>query len=422
MSSETVISIDQLSKTFKIYRRPIDRLIFIFLSRFLPPKYLKRWEPHRHHVLKNVSLNIKRGETVGVVGINGSGKSTLLQIITGLMAYDTGHRITKGRIAAILELGSGLKPDLTGRENSYLLGAILGYSKKEIDERVYGISKFAELNVFFDERVALYSSGMVMRLAFAIHFSFSPDIMIVDEAFAVGDVYFQQKCYGALQRYCELGGTLILVSHDTNALKTFCARSILLSNGCIVSDGATKEVVDYYSAMITRSLDTKRNVEDFSIEREGGVALKSGSVDIIGLQVLASDERERYVFESETEATIVVSILFNKAHEDPVYGLILRDRLGRSIFEVTTAGMGIRSDKVQPGQSVDVEFKIELNIIAGEYTVSIGVANGVLENNQYSEHSILSFDLCKITVIRNQNAVQYGGICNLHPSVRIQNA
>lgn len=254
-SNEIAIRVAGLGKRYEIYDAPHDRLKQFFIPRLrrfsgLGPRNFYR----EHWALKDVSFEVRKGESIGIVGANGSGKSTLLQLIVGTLSATTGFVETRGRIAALLELGSGFNPDYTGRENAYLNGALLGLSREEMDELMPEIAKFAGIGDFFDQPVKQYSSGMVVRVAFAVQAQVNPDILIVDEALAVGDAVFQHKCARRIHELRERGTTLLFVSHDPGAVATFCDRGLLLHEGVQLALGSAKEIVELYLARVKQEL------------------------------------------------------------------------------------------------------------------------------------------------------------------------
>lgn len=242
--ADVVISVRNIGKMYRIYDRPQDRLKHMLLWRFGKHYGREFW------ALRGVSFEVRRGETVGIIGRNGSGKSTLLQIIAGTLAPTEGEVQVKGRVAALLELGSGFNPEFTGRENVYLNGAILGLSRDEIDARFDEIAAFADIGEFIDQPVKVYSSGMVVRLAFAVQAMVPKDVLIVDEALAVGDEAFQRKCMRTLEAFRMQGGTVLLVTHNTQAIVAHCERSMLLWSGELLLDGKSKPVTDLYQRLI----------------------------------------------------------------------------------------------------------------------------------------------------------------------------
>lgn len=255
MSSDIAIKVENLSKCYLIYDAPRDRLKQFIVPRlqraagFSPKQYYREF-----WALRDVSFEVKKGETVGIIGRNGSGKSTLLQIICGTLNPTAGSVTTNGRIAALLELGSGFNPEFTGRENVYMSCALLGLTKEEIDNRFDDIAAFADIGDFIGQPVKTYSSGMFVRLAFAVNVVSSPDILVVDEALAVGDMNFQAKCMTALTRFQENGGTLLFVSHDTGAIKSLCRQGVYLERGQVVCQGPAPDVADQYMRVMREEM------------------------------------------------------------------------------------------------------------------------------------------------------------------------
>ena len=251
MSSEIAIKVEGLSKCYQIYDQPRDRLKQFILPRV---RRLVAQSPRQYYrefwALKDVSFDVKRGETVGIIGRNGSGKSTLLQIITGTLAPTSGLVATHGRIAALLELGSGFNPDFTGRENVYLNGALLGFSNAQIDEKFDAIASFADIGEHLDQPVKTYSSGMLVRLAFAVQVQVEPEILIVDEALAVGDALFQKRCFQRIEKLVSDGTTVLFVSHDQESVRTLTNRALLLNKGRPVEWGLSSEVVLKYRKLL----------------------------------------------------------------------------------------------------------------------------------------------------------------------------
>ncbi|WP_306302687.1 ABC transporter ATP-binding protein, partial [Herbaspirillum sp. B65] len=317
-SNPVVLSVEDLGKCYQTYAHPRDRLkqfVLPHLQRALG--VAPRHYAHDFWALRHVSFQIERGESVGILGKNGSGKSTLLQLITGVLAPTEGNAQACGRIAALLELGSGFNPEFTGRENVYLNGALLGFSEAAIEARFDNIASFADIGEFLDRPVKTYSSGMFVRLAFAIQVQLEPDILIVDEALAVGDALFQKRCYQRLEHFVSNGGTLLFVSHDQEAVRTMTSRALLLSNGRVSAIGNSAEVVREY----------RRQLHD---EETRVLADESSKINArVQLSKKPSISDERYSFGSY-EAEIVSVILVNEAGEKCSH-FCLGDRLRMSV-------------------------------------------------------------------------------------------
>ncbi|WP_416398656.1 ABC transporter ATP-binding protein [Allohahella sp. A8] len=261
MCSDTVINVDNVAKFYHIYEKPADRLKQFVLPRLRRHMQMKaRVYYSEFEALKGVSFKVRRGETVGIVGHNGSGKSTLLQLICGTLNPSEGTVETTGRIAALLELGSGFNPEFTGRENVYLNGAVLGLTVQEIDEKYSEIEKFADIGNFIDQPVKTYSSGMVVRLAFSVAINLEPKILIVDEALAVGDERFQRKCFAKIEDIKRSGATILFVSHSASAVIELCDRAILLDHGRLLAEGAPKMIVGYYQKLMYSPVDQRQAI------------------------------------------------------------------------------------------------------------------------------------------------------------------
>jgi len=253
---DIAITVEGVSKRFEIYAHPHDQLKQFFSPRFgrvlghVPKQYFREF-----WALQDINMEVRKGDSYGIVGLNGSGKSTLLQIIAGTLSPTLGKVATDGRIAALLELGSGFNPDFTGRENVYMNGALLGFNRDQIDSKFEAIQSFADIGDHFDQPLVTYSSGMQMRVAFAVATAFDPDILIIDEALAVGDAYFQQKCFHRIERFKDGGGTLLFVSHDANTVKYLCDKAVLISHGKSLSHGDPRTVIDLYQGLVAQKTD-----------------------------------------------------------------------------------------------------------------------------------------------------------------------
>ena len=242
--SEYAIQVQNVEKMYKLYDKPTDRL-----KESLGFSKKKRYK--EHFALNNVSFNVKKGETVGIIGTNGSGKSTILKIITGVLnPCPGGNIVVDGRISALLELGAGFNGEYTGIENVYLNGTMIGFTKEEIDEKLQDIIDFADIGDFINQPVKTYSSGMFVRLAFAVAINIDPEILIVDEALSVGDVFFQAKCYHKFEEFKKMGKTILFVSHDLGSIGKYCDRVVLLNKGKKLNEGTPKEMIDIYKKLL----------------------------------------------------------------------------------------------------------------------------------------------------------------------------
>lgn len=291
MSSDIAISVKNLGKCFQIYDNPRERLKQFFLPRALPLIGMQKKNYYKEfQALKNISFNIYKGETVGIVGRNGSGKSTLLQMICGTLNPSSGKIISNGRIAALLELGSGFNPEFTGRENVYLNGAVLGLTDKQIDDRYGDIVEFADIGDFIDQPVKTYSSGMMVRLAFAVAINVEPDILIVDEALSVGDELFQRKCFSRIEAIRSAGATILFVSHSGGTVVELCDRAILLDSSELLAIGKPKQIIGRYQKLLYAPAEEREKLrEEIRSSWEDKVDVEKQSLDQMEESIKAMD-------------------------------------------------------------------------------------------------------------------------------------
>lgn len=381
---DNVISVTGLSKVYRLYDKPIDRLkesLNIFHK-----SYHKEY-----YALNNLSFEIKRGETVGIIGINGAGKSTLLKIITGVLTPSGGNVEVKGKISALLELGAGFNMEYSGIENIYLNGTMMGFSKKEIDKKLDDILAFADIGDFVYQPVKTYSSGMFVRLAFAVAINVEPDILVIDEALSVGDVFFQQKCYKKIK---ELAGksTVIIVSHDLNAMTKFCERIIVMSAGEKVFDGEPNEAIAKYFKLKQGTLKKdKKSIElksnDFNMYKLPSQNSYSGKMDVIIEKYFYSinDEPFTEVCQKDDEFKVSLFINSNIDIEDPIVGYQIRDKYGNEVFGETSLTSTVDQGIIKQGRNV-INFTFEWpEIREGDYFITLGIGNGTDVLNQVEE-------------------------------------
>lgn len=388
MYSETAIKVANISKCYQIYDKPHDRLKQFFYPR------LQRWfgkAPKQYFrefwALKDVSFEIKKGETVGIIGCNGSGKSTLLQLICGTLHPTAGSIETKGRIAALLELGSGFNPEFTGRENVYMNATILGLSRTEIDACFDDIVTFAGIGDFIEQPIKIYSSGMMVRLAFAVIAHVNADILVVDEALAVGDAFFTQKCMRFLRNFMQTG-TVLFVSHDTGAVVNLCSKAILLDQGEVIKIEAPKNVTEYYLAIILKQQEeaakmhsiasTEKNIESRAFNSEQ--ALGSGGAKIISVELLDRQGKPLLLSIGGEEVILSIKCLVCNSIASPIIGFQFRDRLGQVIFAENTFSCQFLQS-VKEGDKLVANFEFNLPVLpTGDYSLGVAIADGT----QYS--------------------------------------
>jgi ABC-type polysaccharide/polyol phosphate transport system ATPase subunit len=345
------VEVIDVSKMFKLYHenvRSLKEKVLFFRKR----GYEKFW------ALEDIDINVEGGETLGIIGANGSGKSTLLKCITKILYPTTGKIITNGTIAALLELGAGFQPDLTGRENVYLNASILGFSRKEVDKRFDDIVAFSELERFIDNYVRNYSSGMYIRLGFAVAINVDPDILIIDEVLAVGDEAFQRKCLERIGEIQESGKTIIFVTHNVEVTKEICSKVVMLDHGRIVKEGNPREVVNYYHQMME------------SVE-EGGER-GNRQIEITGVELLNQSGEAATDFDTGQDMRIRVSYLANEPVEDPVFGFSIDDYRGFTAYGTNTKLKGLEVGKLTGAGQVQFDLK-SLPMLEGRYLVSLAI-------------------------------------------------
>ena len=381
---DNVISVKDLSKVYRLYDKPIDRLkesLNIFHK-----SYHKEY-----YALNNHSFDIKRGETVGIIGINGAGKSTLLKIITGVLTPTGGNIEVKGKISALLELGAGFNMEYTGIENIYLNGTMMGFSKEEVDKKLDDILDFADIGDFVNQPVKTYSSGMFVRLAFAVAINVEPDILVIDEALSVGDVFFQQKCYKKIK---ELAGksTVLIVSHDLNAMTKFCERIIVMSAGQKVFDGEPNEAIAKYFKLKQGALrNDKKSIElnnsDFEMYKAPDENSYSGKMDVIIEKYFYSIENEPFSEVCQKDDEFKISLVINSKIdiESPIIGFQIRDKYGNEVFGQTSLTSPVEQGVIKQGRNI-INFAFDWpEIREGDYFITIGIGNGTEVLNQVEE-------------------------------------
>lgn len=390
MSSEISIKVENLSKCYQIYDQPRDRLKQFIMPRLRRSVGLPQQQYFREFwALKDVSFEVKRGETVGIIGRNGSGKSTILQMICGTLNPTGGSIQTNGRIAALLELGSGFNPEFTGRENVYMNAAVLGLSKEEIDQRFDDIVAFADIGEFLDQPVKTYSSGMYVRLAFSVIVHVDADILVVDEALAVGDMYFQAKCMAQMKKLMNAGVTVLFVSHDVAAVKALCNRAVYLDHGSLIAIGATDKVVEaYYSAGVISAQSIDGTPELSITEHSGGFSeddlarqkdfavraafhrIQNGMAEFLEVQIYDLNGRE--IQAADFGQSVVLRMVF-KANVDLLcLGLAyhIRNKNGVDVVYSDTGIENCHVSELQAGEVVTVDWEFRLNLQQGDYSIA----------------------------------------------------
>lgn len=378
MSFEAAVSIQSVTKTYHIYKSPGHRLVNLLFG-------VKLSEPTNIHAIADVSLEIKKGETLAVIGRNGSGKSTLLQVLCGILEPTTGSVHVNGRIAALLELGAGFSMDFTGRENIYMSCAVYGLSKDSIDERLDSILRFAEIGAFIDHPVKTYSSGMFVRLAFAVIAHLDADILVIDEALAVGDAYFTQKCMRFLRDF-KARGTLIFVSHDTHSVISLCDRALWLEKGRMKLLGDAKPVSEAYISLLhqERDADCRDSIADSKSEHAITAQGEFGTGDahITSCRLLSSDGNDLVLLDHAQQVTIEVKCTAFKNIQQPILGFFVRDRLGQPLFGENSLEWAKDWQCIDAGESQVLYFTFAMPLLAtGEYTVGAALGSGTQDKH-----------------------------------------
>lgn len=396
-----VIEMENICKIYKLYEKNTDRL----KESVIPGKR----KLHREfHALKNLTLTISKGECLGILGKNGAGKSTLLKIITGVLQPSSGKVNVRGKIAALLELGAGFNPDLTGLENIYFNGKVMGFSKEEMDSRLDNILTFADINEFIDQPVKTYSSGMFARLAFAVAINVDPEILIIDEALSVGDVAFQTKCFRKINEFKDQGKTIIFVTHSMDTILKYCTRAIVIHNGMNTAEGTAKEMVDVYKKILVNLYDISEELKvnkrtqlteigewkkSFSINQ---TLLEYGdkSAEIVDFGIFDLDDSPTSKIISDEPIVIKMKVKFNSRIEDPIFAFTVKDLKGNELCGTNTLFENILSPTINPGDEITVSFTQTLKLQNGYYTLSLGCTG--FQNDElvvyHRLYDVLSFE------------------------------
>lgn len=362
------IQINNVSKKFKQYPNKKARLIEWLMGG-------KKKYHIEHWPLKGITFSTESGESVGIIGQNGAGKSTLLKLLTGTSQPTHGSIHAHGSISALLELGMGYDPELTGRQNSYITGQLMGLTNHEIEKLMPQIEEFAEVGKFFDQPIRTYSSGMIVRVAFAAATAVRPDILIIDEALSVGDAYFQQKCFSRIREFKKQGTTLLFVSHDPGAVKSLCERAVLLDEGLLIKEGSPDEVLDYYNAVIA-----KREA-DYQIEQTQGTGVRKsirsgdGAIRIKTVTFLHNNKAINAIQVGD-QITVQVAIESFKETNNPTIGFMFKDRLGNEVFGTNTYYLGFDVGKIERQEIRKINFTLPCNFGVGNYSLSVAIHKG----------------------------------------------
>ena len=433
MSSDIAIKVENLSKCYQIYEQPRDRL-----KQFVMPRIQRAFgkQPKQYYrefwALKDVSFEVKKGETVGIIGRNGSGKSTLLQLICGTLNATGGTVTTQGRIAALLELGSGFNPEFTGRENVYMNAAVLGLSTEEIEQRFDAIVAFADIGEFIEQPVKTYSSGMMVRLAFAVAINVEPDILVVDEALAVGDAAFQRKCLRRINDLSQSGVTILFVSHDIETIRKLCTRAAYLNRGVMLGSGSAKDICMEYE----RDLFGAGNLVEASVGNDE-IALEPVNLGKLDPDLLNSAERSYgdggalitevlisnkndqriNVIDQGLEISVSYKTEFISPTDKPIFGMMITNREGVCVFGTNTEGEPCSSRFYNNGEVIEIKFLLNNNLGPGTYYLTCGVHASEDEKGlvylQRRMDALIFKSICA-------DGIRVAGSANLYPRIQFQ--
>ena len=426
--SVNAIEVKDVTKIYRLYDKPIDRLKESL--NFKHKSYHKDF-----YALNKLSFQVEKGQTVGIIGTNGSGKSTILKIITGVLTPTTGEVKVDGKISALLELGAGFNMDYTGIENIYMNGTMMGYTKKEMDDKLQDILDFADIGDFVYQPVKTYSSGMFVRLAFALNINVDPEILIVDEALSVGDVFFQAKCYRKMEEIRQKGTTILMVTHDMGSIIKYCDKVVLLNKGEFIAEGEPGRMVDLYKKILANQMDSLQEEldNDFSggIEIEGAErkvlsskeAAKAHNSGLMKEKITINSNRTEYgdgraeifalgLFDARGNLTnllikgemftIKERIRFNAPLQNPIFTYTIKDKKGTDLSGTNTMYEGADIKPVEPGDVYDVSFTQKMTLQGGEYLLSMSCTG--FEGEEHVVYHRL-YDVANITVISNKNTV-----------------
>lgn len=415
------IEVDNVQKIYKLYDKPSDRLKEAF-------GFGKKTKHKLHYALKGVSMKIYQGETVGIIGTNGSGKSTILKIITGVLNPTSGRVLVNGRISALLELGAGFNMEYNGIENVYLNGTMMGFSEKEIEAKLPEILSFADIGDYVYQPVKTYSSGMFVRLAFAVAINIDPEILIVDEALSVGDVFFQAKCYRKFEEFKKKGKTILFVSHDLSAISKYCDRAILLNQGVKLGEGSPKDMIDAYKQVLVGQYETPKagvDVPDLTADGDVRAALDkqkkkqeaarmgvnpetleygTKQAEIVSYYITDKNDVQTTAILKGDEFTMHMKVKIGQDLPAPIFAFSIKNIKGVEITGTNTMFEKTFLESVKAGQLLEITFRQKMRLQGGDYLISLGVTG--YEKDTFKVYHRL-YDVLNITVVSDKDTVGY---------------
>lgn len=417
MDNNIAIKVTDLEKVYKLYDKPSERL--------KEALHIGRGKHHtEHRALKGVNMTIRQGECVGIIGTNGSGKSTILKIITGVLSPTAGEVEVNGRISALLELGAGFNMEYNGIENIYLNGTMIGFSKKEIDQKLDEILAFADIGDYVYQPAKTYSSGMFVRLAFAVAINIDPEILIVDEALSVGDVFFQAKCYHKFEEFKEMGKTIVFVSHDLSSISKYCDRVVLLNQGIKLGEGMPKQMIDTYKQVLVgqytapeaegeRLLDDEQ-LRAMAAKDVDGSKLDGCNPDLLEYGSKKAQITEYYITDENgtktstiikgSPFTIHMRVEMAEKIAAPIFAFTIKNVRGTEITGTNTMFEKAFLDSVEAGETKEITFTQDMNLQGGDYLLSLGVTG--YEEDDFTVYHRL-YDVLSVTVISDKDTVGF---------------
>ncbi len=409
---QPAIEVTNIVKTYKLYDRLRDRVKDAF--------GLGKKSFQYHYALNGVSMKIYQGETVGIIGTNGSGKSTILKIITGVLHPTSGEVHVNGRISALLELGAGFNQEYNGIENIYLNGTMMGFSEKEIEAKLPSILEFADIGDYVYQPVKTYSSGMFVRLAFAVAINIEPEILIVDEALSVGDVFFQAKCYHKFEEFKEMGKTIVFVSHDLNSISKYCDRVFLLNRGELLGEGSPREMIDAFKRVLVGQYEPAGETKKMSWDNEdlpgsdlpeGALGVNpnlqeygNGQARIVEYRLIDQKGLPTMAILKGSEFTMYMKVRFEESVPAPIFAFSIKNVQGTEITGTNSMIEKAYLESGEPGQVKEITFRQRMTLQGGEYLISLGVT-GYRGDTFQVYHRL--YDVINVTVVSDKNTVGF---------------
>ncbi len=405
--SEFAISVEHISKMYKLYRGRVDRL--------KDALHLSRKKSYQeYYALSDVNFQVKKGETVGLIGTNGAGKSTLLKLITGVLTPSEGQIEVNGKISALLELGAGFNYEYTGMENIYFNGTLMGYTKEQMEKKVPQIVEFAGIGEYINQPVKMYSSGMFARLAFAMAINVEPDILIVDEALSVGDIYFQSKCFKKMDEIKRNGTTVLLVTHDMSSVVKYCDKVVVLNHGKVVKEGNPKEMVDIYKKILVNQYDEKEPEETAKLPvekdswmsqlsiNEENVLYGSGKARILDFGLFDEKGNVTGLILKKSTFEIKIKVQFEEDVEYPIFAFTIKNARGAEVTGTNSMFERLEVPIARKGEIYVVTFNQRAMLQGGDYLLSFGCTG--YENGEFTVYDRM-YDVVNLTIVSEQDTV-----------------